>query len=98
MNSKSSTLAINNIKSMSFLVIQPLSSKLSMAKKSIIESMLPSAIARGKGCVNLKVEVQIDFFLFTDRVIRKLNFINLSLVNVAFYNKIMYSDKKKYGH
>ena len=42
MNSKSSSLAINNVKSMSFLVIQPLTSKLSMAKKSLSESMLPT--------------------------------------------------------
>ena len=83
---------------MSFLVIQPLSSKLSMAKKSLRESMLPTAIVRWKSCVNLKVEVQMDFFLFTHRVIWKLNFIHLPLRNVAFYNKIMYSDKKKYNH
>ena len=42
MNSKSSSLAINNVKCMSFLVIQPLSSELSMAKKSLRESMLPT--------------------------------------------------------
>ena len=43
MNSKSSSLAIYNVKSMSFLVIQPLTSKLNMVKKSIRESMLPTA-------------------------------------------------------
>ena len=40
MNSKLSSLAIHNVKSMSFLVPQPLRFELRMAKKSIRESML----------------------------------------------------------